>query len=227
MSSPLPSLSRSNRWERRRSMRTRLVVLALALEWLFALIPAARAGPKFKVLHSFGAPKDGAYPDGSPSLDGKGDLYGVTAGGPGQYGNGTVYELSPHAGGGWRQVILHSFSAGSDGGDPWGGLVLDKNGNVYGTLLGEPPYADWGVFELSHTPGGWTNTVIYTDAAGPGLLIDGSGNLYGGMAPGQYGYAAIGELSPGSNGWTYTAIYSFCKQQNCVDPGGVQQAQFF
>jgi len=70
---------------------------------------------------------------------------------------------------------------------------------------------DGGVFELTPGPSGWSFTPLYTDGAGPGLLIDGAGNLYGPMGPGEYKYyGAIGELSPGSDGWTYTALYSFC-----------------
>jgi hypothetical protein len=66
-----------------------------------------------------------------------------------------------------------------------------------------------GVFQLSHTAAGWNNTVFYSDGAGPGVLIDGLGNLYGEMGPGQYQGGAIAELSPGASGWTYTPLHSF------------------
>jgi uncharacterized repeat protein (TIGR03803 family) len=184
-------------------------------------VPAqpASARPKFKLLHSFGGPGDGNNPDGSPMLDAKGDLYGVTSGGPGEYGNGTVYELTPQANGTWKETILHSFQDGNDGAIPQGALVLDSVHDLYGTLVGDVGDS-YGIFELSRGSGGWTNTHIYTDAAGPGLLIDSLGNLYGNMTPSQYGYAAIGELSPGTDGWNYTALYSFCSHQPCEDGWG-------
>src|SRR5271170_2332246 len=88
-----------------------LTTVLLAL----ALAPAAGATGKFKVLHNFGSGTDGKGHSGAPILDSHGNLYGATAGG-GEYGNGTVYELTPQANGTWNETILHNFTAGSDGG---------------------------------------------------------------------------------------------------------------
>jgi len=196
-------------------------IFAVALLTL-GLLPAAWSASTFKVLHSFGGPNDGNDPSGPPLLDDKGNLYGVTSGGPGQYGNGTAYELTPNAIGAWSETVLHPFKFGSDGAIPWGGLVLDSAGNIYGTLAGDGRLAAAGVFELSRGSGGWENTVIYADGAGPGVVMDKVGNLYGQIGPGQYKYyGAVGELSPGSDGWTYTALYSFCSQQDCAGGYGM------
>jgi uncharacterized repeat protein (TIGR03803 family) len=167
---------------------------------------SAWAGVKHKVLHNFGAGKDGDGPFGPLILDSKGNLYGVTGGGGtgcGDYGCGTVYKLSPRTNGTWKEAVLFNFPVAA----PWGGLVIDSSGNIYGTMQD----FDSGVFELSDGSNGWHDTMLYTDGAGPGLLMDDVGNLYGEMGPGQYKYyGAMGELSPGSNGWNYTELYSFC-----------------
>jgi len=63
-------------------------------------------------------------------LDSAGNLYGTTNGG-GAFGWGTVFELSPSAGG-WTYRDLHDFS-GADGTNPYGALAIDGNGNLYGT----------------------------------------------------------------------------------------------
>ena len=92
-----------------------------------ALLPAALASAKYKVLHNFGASGDGTLPYGSPALDSKGNLYGVTYdGGTGQcsdYGCGTVFDLERQANGTWKEAILHNFTAGSDGSAPEGVLI--------------------------------------------------------------------------------------------------------
>jgi hypothetical protein len=44
-----------------------------------------------------------------------------------------TFELQPQAGGGWKETALHEFTGGSDGATPVGNLVLDANGDVYGT----------------------------------------------------------------------------------------------
>jgi len=91
---------------------------------------------KESVLYTFaGGTSDGAWPEAGVILDAKGNLYGVTtAGGSGtacgNYGCGTVYELSKNG----TLALLHSF-AGPDGEYPVGGLILDAKGNLYGTAL--------------------------------------------------------------------------------------------
>ena len=194
-------------------MRPRQKAVALSVALAIALSPSAWAGARYKVLHSFGSGKDGYGPFGRPILDSKGNLYGVTGtGGTGQcsdYGCGTVFKLTPQANGSWKEAIVHDFTAGAGGAFPWGNLVIDGSRNLYGTMSGYGSFAVGGVFNLVPGSGGWSYGVLYSDGAGPGLLMDGAGNLYGDMGPGQYQGGAIGELSPGSGGWTYTQLYSF------------------
>jgi uncharacterized repeat protein (TIGR03803 family) len=66
-------------------------------------------------------------------MDSNGNLWGTTLVG-GASGYGTVFELSPAAGGTWTQKFLYSFQGGSDDGAfPFAGLTMDSSGNLYGT----------------------------------------------------------------------------------------------
>jgi uncharacterized repeat protein (TIGR03803 family) len=87
------------------------------------------AGPPETQLYAFtGGPTDGANPYGALVMDQNNNLYGTTYGG-GTGENGTVFELE----GTTSPILLHSFGGSPDGINPVGGLVLDKDGHLYGT----------------------------------------------------------------------------------------------
>jgi uncharacterized repeat protein (TIGR03803 family) len=162
------------------------------------------------VLYSFtGAGGDGAFPIAGLVRDAQGDLYGTTAGGgqdscPGSYGCGTVFKVTATG----TETVLYSFTgAGGDGESPNAGLVLDAQGNLYGTTeYGGDGACGYGsgcgtVFELSpNGSGGWNETVLYSftgaggDGAFPntGLVLDAQGNLYGTTEAGGGGVCANG-----------------------------------
>jgi uncharacterized repeat protein (TIGR03803 family) len=79
-----------------------------------------------KVLYNFSY--DQGYPSAGVVRDNTGNLYSTTREG-GSYYEGTVYKLDKAG----NLTILHAFTGGSDGGFPDGTLVLDKEGNLYGT----------------------------------------------------------------------------------------------
>jgi uncharacterized repeat protein (TIGR03803 family) len=117
----------------------------------FELTPAGGGNWAEKVLYSFCAqPKcaDGAGPFADLIVDATGNLYGTTGNG-GTYGYGTVFELSPTAGGGWTEQVLNSFGNGTDGYGPAAGLLFDASGNLYGTTYDGGLYNEGTVFELS------------------------------------------------------------------------------
>ena len=98
-------------------------------------------------VYNFGANTDGANPHGGLVFDHSGNLYGTTVNG-GMYSGGTAFELSPNGGGDYTETGLYSFGNGSDGKNPYGGLVFDRSGNLYGTTANGGFYSAGAVFEL-------------------------------------------------------------------------------
>jgi uncharacterized repeat protein (TIGR03803 family) len=77
-------------------------------------------------------------------------LYGTTANG-GAYGYGIAYKVVPGAHGEWTETVLHSFCSVPycpDGAFPWGPVVLDLAGNLYGTAGGGGAFSRGVVFEI-------------------------------------------------------------------------------
>jgi len=186
---------------------------------LFGLIVAQVATAQTEtVLYNFmgsGNYGDGARPYGGVIRDAKGNLYGTTeVGGSSSNcypdGCGTVFEMTATG----YEKILHSFNAnGTDGYYPFSGLVMDKNGNLYGTTSQGGTYGDGTVFEISATG---TETILHSfdgnegDGSGlyyAGLVMDSKGNLYGTTPDGgMYGGGTVFEI--GANG-TYTILHNF------------------
>ena len=77
-------------------------------------------------MHNFGASNDGNFPSGYLLIGEAGVLYGMTGGGPDQYGYGVAFELIPQANGKWKETILHTFASGD--GNPWGAFISRQGG---------------------------------------------------------------------------------------------------
>lgn len=93
--------------------------------------------PTFVALHDFGAGNDGIFPYGGLVFGADGALYGTTEVG-GTARNGTVFELTPPGSSGpqqWTETVLHNFTGGADGGNPYSGLVFGQGGQLYGTTF--------------------------------------------------------------------------------------------
>ena len=102
-------------------------------------------------LYSFRGTPDGQDAYTPLIFDNAGNLYGTTNGG-GPYLDGTVFKLTPSAGGTWTETILYGFTGGADGGAPLFGVIMDNAGNLYGTttLGGLVPRGQAGVvFEIT------------------------------------------------------------------------------
>jgi len=109
-----------------------------------------------KILHAFckkNPPQlctDGSTPVAGVTLDGTGNIFGTTARGGGQNGDGTVFEYSTSG-----FDSLYSFcseSACADGATPEGNLLLDSAGNIFGTTNLDGAYGFPGggtIFELT------------------------------------------------------------------------------
>ena len=172
------------------------------------------------VLHSFPSQSgDGAYPYAALIMDAKGNLYGTTVYG-GASDSGTVFKVSPPAkkGGAWTETLLYSFGSQSgDGGDPYGGLIMDKEGNLYGTTYFGPGYFDTSGTVFKVTPSG-EESVLYTfgsqtgDGCNPraGLIMDKKGNLYGTTYYcGAHGLGTVFKVTPSGE---ESVLYNFGSQ---------------
>jgi len=186
--------------------------------------PAAAFGAgKEKLLFKFNG-HNGLLPTAPVTFDSSGNLYGTTVNG-GSYHLGEVFQLMQAASGRWTEKVLYSFN-GTDGQNPYAGVVIDAAGNLYGTTVGGGAYVGYGtVFRLSPDKNGkWKVTILHSfnndgvDGVQPhgGLVFDAAGNLYGTTASGGSshckgpGCGTVFELSPGNNGqWTETILYAF------------------
>ena len=81
------------------------------------------------ILHSFDSSTDGGFPFAGLVRDAAGNLYGTTQIG-GTSGSGVVFRLDAAT---YTETVLYNFTGGSDGGLPFGDLILDEAGNLYGT----------------------------------------------------------------------------------------------
>jgi uncharacterized repeat protein (TIGR03803 family) len=184
------------------------------------------AGWIFTPLYAFTGGADGSYPIGGVTIGPDGALYGTTT--ETFSGNGTVFRLAPplsvckSVSCPWIETVLYRF-AGYDGKFPYGDLIFDDAGNLYGTTYGGGSYGNGTVFKLTHSGGSWTESVLHsfyggTDGATPesGLVFDKAGNLYGTTYAGgysgcssNYGCGTVFQLTPAGDGWTESIIYYF------------------
>jgi uncharacterized repeat protein (TIGR03803 family) len=174
-----------------------------------------RAG-KETVLYSFAGGADGGNPSYSNLVvDETGNVYGTTVQGgnsgcPGGKGCGVVFKVD-RAG---KETVLYTFSGGADGALPFGTLVRDAVGNLYGTTE-EGGANNYGtVFKLDTTG---AETVLYSFGGGPngpdgaypiaGLVRDAAGNLYG--TTGAGGAGGIGTVFNVDKTGEESVLYAF------------------
>ena len=214
---------------------------------VYKLAPNGAGGYSKTTLYSFcqnlqsNVCLDGATPQAPVIPDSNGVLYGTTTSG-GSNNQGAVFTLTPNGMGGYSYAKIYDFCPQggppncTDGSTPMAGLFRDGNGNLFGTTShgGTPSNQQGTVFELSpNGMGGYTFSVLYTfcsqtnclDGATPvaGLVMDGSGNLYGttefgGGNLGQGQAGVIFKLAPnGQGGYAYSVLYYFGQQANATD----------
>jgi uncharacterized repeat protein (TIGR03803 family) len=175
--------------------------------WYGAVFKIDSAGVE-TVVYNFTDGTNGAGPQGTLVPDEAGNLYGVTDRGGDDsiqqctsgswYGCGVVFKLDSHG----NESILYTFTDGSDGSFPNGGLLRGRAGELYGTTPSLPGGnlfklgAD-GKFYLLHTFE--EQTGYYPES---GVITDSAGNLYGttysgGLAKcGNYGCGVVYKWEP-------------------------------
>ena len=177
---------------------------------------AANAGTVFKlsrtgketVLYSFKGFPDGFHPyAGTLAIDLAGNLYGTTEQG-GSSDQGAVFKVDQSG----NESIRYSFTGTPDGGIPYGGVIGDNSGNLYGTTYFGGPPNNGTVFEITANE---QETVLHSFAGSPSdgaysyasLLRDAHGNLYGtNYQGGTTGNGTVFRVSPGGQ---ETVLYNF------------------
>ena len=221
---------------------TRSTFLSLSFFLILACISvlglsAAAAGSSEKILHSF-MDRPAQNPRGGLIADTAGNFYGTAVGS--SDGFGVVYELKK-SGNSWIYRVLYDFHNADDGAEPFGNLILDAAGNLYGvTRLGGTNACDGGcgtVFELSpNSNGTWAESVLYrfqggSDGANPigGLVADTQGAFYGTTMSGggsnnicgSMGCGTVFELAPISGGgWQESILLKFDGATDGYQPEG-------
>ena len=179
------------------------------------LITAAWAASVTKLVYSFGGSADGEYTDTELVRDSAGNLYGTSVQG-GIFGGGTVFQVTPAG----VHTVLYDFTGGADGGEPYKGVTLDAQGNLYGTAVtGGGGSCEGGcgvVYKLSNSGGTWTQTVIHTftgsDGSGPGspVAVDKNGDVFGTTPTGgANGVGVVFQLREDAGTWKFRVIHTF------------------
>jgi uncharacterized repeat protein (TIGR03803 family) len=132
-----------------------------------------------------------------------------------------VFKLDPSG----QETVLHSFR-GRDGSNPFAGVILDKDGNLYGTTGGGGHFRSGTVFEIN---GKGIKKILYNftggvDGGGPiaGLIRDAEGNLYGTTEEGGKGTGCVlngcGVVFKLDPSGTETVLHSFLGAPDGDDP---------
>jgi uncharacterized repeat protein (TIGR03803 family) len=158
------------------------------------------AAGKFRVLHAFTGGKDGATGSlGSLYLDASGNLFGVTES-AGALSYGTAFRLTPSANGKFKFTTIYTFKGSPYAGSPYGGLIADANGNLYGTTYYGGANGLGAVYELIEKGKRYTEKVLYsfkggTDASlSTSTLVFGAGNTLYGTSSGGGGTCDCGTI---------------------------------
>jgi uncharacterized repeat protein (TIGR03803 family) len=217
-----------------RALSGRIAFLCAVGAAMLLLASGSAQAWTLKTLHSFCAQAnctDGSTPLAGLVRDPSGTLYGTTQVG-GDTGGGVVFSLSP-AGGDWSYQVLHSFCyACGDAAFPVASLIVDVNGNLYGTAETKGPDNRCGaIFRLSPNAGRtrWKERLLHVFSCAPfgdeatssltyagkeaGAPYDGVSPLYGTTVSGGTGAGTVYRLMPEAGKWKYKVVYAFC-------PGG-------
>jgi len=222
---------------------------------LAALLAALAIGSRasaatLTTLYSFcglSACADGQTPLGPPVQDASGNIFGTTNNGGNIYTNdtGVVYELSPNGQGGWNFKVIHQFCQEAncaDGAYAQSGLIIDTQGNLYGTTASGTAFGKGVAYELkpNSRKTRWKFKVLHTfcsrsqcsDGSEPyqelsyfgkdrGVPYDGTSPLYGvtldGGNPGSFG--VVYELVYVNGRRQEHVLHAFCSLSGCADGG--------
>jgi uncharacterized repeat protein (TIGR03803 family) len=184
---------------------------------VFKLTPQADGSWTENAIYTFTGAEDGVYPDSPLIFDKAGNLYGTASASYTNANQGTVFKLTPNGDGSWSFSVIHAFSGGKDGATPFGPLVFDAAGNLFGTTGAGGLYNGGIAFELSPTSSGkWKETLLHTFTGGSdgqfpsGLVMDAEKKIYGGAYTNDTATGAVYSLAPNAGGsWEETILRRF------------------
>jgi uncharacterized repeat protein (TIGR03803 family) len=158
------------------------------------------------VLYAFSSGADGEYPYAGLYRDGSGNLYGTTVNGGSSANYGTVYKVSRSG----QETVLYRFKGKGDGAFPFGALVADSTGRLYGTTTQFGSSGGGSIFRLNSSGQVATAGKLQPpsgESPTAGVTRDGAGNLYvTATFGGAYGAGSVLKISPSGK---QTTLYSF------------------
>lgn len=181
---------------------------------VFELTPDGGAGYTETILQTFGGRGNGAKPGGDVVVDSHGDLFGVTVIG-GADDQGTAFELVP-SGSRYVEEVIHTFTGGTDGGQPIGTPVINRVGDLFGVTQFGGTTNGGVAYELMPSAHGYSEQILHNFPFGQalpqaGLTMATNGSLYGtGYGAGDvHTDGLVFRLRPGRKRWMYTDLYDF------------------
>lgn len=192
------------------------------LVFILSLVAMAAASTDTVLWNFSDANGDGEFPWSNALIsDSAGNLYGATSSGGTSFA-GMVFELSPDGNGSYSETILHDFGlpGSGDGSSPYGSLLRDPAGNLYGTTQGGGKNNTGTIYMLSpKSGGGWREKILYnfsasgvTDGASPaaGLIFGKNRTLYGTTTyGGTYGLGTVFQISETNGVISQKVIHNF------------------
>jgi uncharacterized repeat protein (TIGR03803 family) len=168
-------------------------------------VSRARRHWRERIIHAFTGGNDGGTGSLGLLLYASGNFYGVTeTGGANKWG--TVYRLAPASRGQWNFKTLYAFKGMPDAASPYGGLIADASGNLYGTTYFGGANGLGSVFELRRgAKGKYRDRVLYSFKSGSDgnsptstLVFGRRGDLYGTTSAGggSCGCGTIFKVNP-------------------------------
>ena len=193
---------------------------AFAAGTIYRLHPRQDGTWQFSVVHAFTSGDDGlGGSKGRMIFDRQGHIFGASTAG-GANGSGTIFQLR-RSRTGWELKVLYAFQGQPDAGFPYGSLLFDESGNLFGTSYYGGANGLGAVYEVSPRPGGaWREKVLYSFQGQPdganaisGLVFGPNGEMYGTTSEGGASGCDCGtvfKIAQGQNGtWTESVVYAF------------------
>lgn len=169
------------------------------------------------VLYAFkgASSDDGSEPTGITTFPAGSDYLVTTlAGGASNSGTVEAFTYENHS---FDHYFIYSFAGTPDGANPWGPVIADRAGNLYGTTSAGGAKGAGTVYRMSPKGTSYIETVLYSfrggtdgDAPYASLIMDEKGALYGTtMLGGSSALGTIFKLTPSESGYTESVLYSF------------------